>query len=176
MILHLSEITKGKLQDVVQDYTLNLKYSNYFAVNAVYVQFFCFIKKGIFVDLSSSVTVCKKGMNNEVGIVNLWKKGVFINILWRLNKGCCRLKCCLCGNNICSIFTSLPHGNTHACRAAISRRNITVNKSWSSDTNISHVCVSQSGILPSTIIAHVSCAETSTETSNNYFRLCFWFG
>lgn len=29
MILHLSEITKGKLQDVVQDYTLNLKYSNY---------------------------------------------------------------------------------------------------------------------------------------------------
>lgn len=25
MILHLSEITKGTLQDVVQDYTLNLK-------------------------------------------------------------------------------------------------------------------------------------------------------
>lgn len=36
MILHLSEITKGILQDVVLDYTLNFKkYSNYF-VKAVY--------------------------------------------------------------------------------------------------------------------------------------------
>lgn len=59
MILHLSEITKGMRQDVVRDYTSNLKkYSNYF-VNAVHVSSCIYLKKKI-VDPSSAVTVMQE--------------------------------------------------------------------------------------------------------------------
>lgn len=69
MILHLSEITKGGRKDVVLDYTLNLKYSNYLL--CLFIYFFFNFKTRMFVDPSSSVTVCNKGMNNEVETAKL---------------------------------------------------------------------------------------------------------
>lgn len=48
-------------------------------------------------------------------------------------------------DNTACVFTFLPHGNVHACRATVPKRNITVNLSWSSDTSILHVHASQSG-------------------------------
>lgn len=44
MILHLSEITKGRRQDVVLDYTLNLKYSNYLL--SLFIYLFFILKRG----------------------------------------------------------------------------------------------------------------------------------
>lgn len=69
MILRLSEITKGTLQDAVQDYILNLKILKLLCKCV----FFYVFKKRIFVDLPS--LLCKKGTYYEVKQKSLKKIG-----------------------------------------------------------------------------------------------------